>query len=161
MTENKHVKIAFEMEQDEDGWPPATVETLWAIDLGNGQYKIKNIPFFAPLLSCDDIVSVERKYDDMLYFKEKIKNSNNSTIRIIFYDKESINSVYQQLQKFGCSIEGGSDYKHLTAVDIPGNVKFKEVTNYLTKQEKKEILAFEESCISAHHKNQNQGGHGL
>ncbi|MFG2668399.1 hypothetical protein ACGFY6_29705 [Streptomyces sp. NPDC048387] len=29
-----HVKVHFWMEIDEDGWPPASVESLWAVDLG-------------------------------------------------------------------------------------------------------------------------------
>lgn len=150
----KHVKIAFEMEQDEDGWPPATTETLWAIDLGNDTYKIDNIPFFVPLLACDDVISAERKYGDMLYFKEKIQSSNNSTVRIIFNDKELINTIYDRLKELGCGFEGGSDYKNLTAVDIPENVNFKKITGFLAEQQKRGILDFEESCISRHHQNQ-------
>jgi hypothetical protein len=43
---NRMVKIAFKLEQDEDGYPPAEVETVWAQE-DNGYYIIANVPFFA------------------------------------------------------------------------------------------------------------------
>lgn len=46
LTEHR-VKILFELEQDEDGYPPASTETLWASRAGDGLFKIDNIPFFA------------------------------------------------------------------------------------------------------------------
>jgi hypothetical protein len=154
MKDDQYIKIAFEMEQDEDGWPPITTETLWAVDLGNGKYEINNIPFFVRLLARGDIVSAYKKYGDMLYFKDIMVSSKNSTIRIIFNNKRCINDVYKSLESYGCSTEGGADYKNLTAVDIPENVSFQEVVKFLKEQENKGIIGFEESCISEHHKNQ-------
>lgn len=154
MTDNKHVKIAFEIEQDEDGWPPATTETLWAIDLGDGTYKIDNIPFFAPLLACGDIVTAERKYDDMLYYVDTVIDSEHSTIRIFFENENKIKEVYSKLEKIGCGIEGGEDYKHMTSVDVLPNTNFKEVTDYLQEMENNDYILYEESCISEYHQNQ-------
>lgn len=37
-----HVKVHFRMDVDEDGWPPASVESLWAVDLGDGTVRLDN-----------------------------------------------------------------------------------------------------------------------
>jgi hypothetical protein len=49
MTEpgSEHVKVHFRLEIEND-WPPAGVESLWAIDRGNGEVELANTPFFVP-----------------------------------------------------------------------------------------------------------------
>ncbi|MFJ3221626.1 hypothetical protein ACIPLC_37650 [Kitasatospora sp. NPDC086801] len=42
-----HVKVHFRMEIDEDGWPPASVESLWAVDLGDGTVRLDFRPVAA------------------------------------------------------------------------------------------------------------------
>ena len=41
--DSSHVKITFALEQDEGGYPPYAVETLWAIQRADG-YEVDNIP---------------------------------------------------------------------------------------------------------------------
>jgi hypothetical protein len=40
-------RVRFRLEQDEDGWPPAESEGLWAVPLGGNAYRIDNTPWFA------------------------------------------------------------------------------------------------------------------
>ena len=40
-----HVKLHFRMEPDEDGWPFVSVESRWAVDLGDGTVRLDNTPF--------------------------------------------------------------------------------------------------------------------
>src|SRR3546814_1508119 len=54
---SSHVKIRFPLEQDESGYPPETSETMWAVPLGNGRYRLDNIPFYAKLVSDGDVVA--------------------------------------------------------------------------------------------------------
>ncbi|WP_188300320.1 hypothetical protein [Streptomyces sp. CBMA156] len=35
-----HVKVHFRINVDEDGWPPASVESLRAVDLGDGTVRL-------------------------------------------------------------------------------------------------------------------------
>lgn len=51
---NDHVKIHFRMDIDEDGWPPASVESLWAVDLGDGTVRLDNTPWFVRGVASDD-----------------------------------------------------------------------------------------------------------
>ncbi|KOU52175.1 hypothetical protein ADK55_16935 [Streptomyces sp. WM4235] len=41
-----HVKVHFRMDVDEDGWPPASVESLWAVNLGDGTVRLDNTPWW-------------------------------------------------------------------------------------------------------------------
>ncbi|MEY9845594.1 hypothetical protein [Streptacidiphilus sp. MAP5-3] len=38
------VKVHFRMDVDEDGCPPVSVESLWAVDLGDGTMRLDNTP---------------------------------------------------------------------------------------------------------------------
>ncbi|MFJ4406897.1 hypothetical protein [Streptomyces sp. NPDC088910] len=37
-----HIKVHFRLETDEDGWPPVSVESLWAVDLGDGTVRLES-----------------------------------------------------------------------------------------------------------------------
>ena len=53
----RYVKLLFPLEQDEDGYPPAAAETLWAVREGEGLFRLDNIPIFATGVALGDIVS--------------------------------------------------------------------------------------------------------
>ncbi|MEV6281360.1 hypothetical protein [Kribbella sp. NPDC051770] len=38
----QHVKVRFELEPDEDGWPPASSEGLWAVPVGEDRVRLDN-----------------------------------------------------------------------------------------------------------------------
>jgi hypothetical protein len=59
------VKIHFRLEVDEDGWPPASVESLWAVDLGDGTIRLDNVPWFVRGVASDDIIRVEIDEDGL------------------------------------------------------------------------------------------------
>jgi hypothetical protein len=40
--------VIFELTVDEDGWPPAASERVWALHLGGNEYRIDNPPWFVP-----------------------------------------------------------------------------------------------------------------
>lgn len=60
-------------------------ESVWA-EKENNYYRIKNIPFFAPNISYDDLISVEEDEEE-LFFEDIIETSGNSTLQIIIYNK--------------------------------------------------------------------------
>ena len=79
-------------------------ESVWA-EKENNYYRIKNIPFFAPNISYDDLISVEEDEDE-LFFDEIIKTSGNSTLQIIIYDKKNIDDITKIIESFNCGWEG-------------------------------------------------------
>src|SRR3546814_9863854 len=74
---SSHVKIRFPLEQDESGYPPETSETMWAVPLGNGRYRLDNIPFYAKLVSDGDVVAASI-IDGDLTFEEILEASGRS-----------------------------------------------------------------------------------
>jgi hypothetical protein len=78
----QYVKVLFELEQDEDGYPPASAETLWAIKVGEGLFQIDNIPFFAYGIAVNDIVSATPE-EGVFRYKEVVRPSGHSSHRVV------------------------------------------------------------------------------
>jgi hypothetical protein len=78
-----HVKVHFRLEIDEDGWPPAGMESLWAVDLGDGTVRLDNTPWFVRRVASDDIIRVEVDDEGVRWAGETVRASENCTIRLI------------------------------------------------------------------------------
>lgn len=140
-----HVKIVFELEQDEDGYPPEKWESIWALPIGKGKFKIDNIPFYVPSLSCDDIVTAEMRGTEY-FFQSLIERSNNSTIRMIIYDKNNIENVRQRLVEFGCDVEKSGTLGFF-AVNIPTSAQIEQLITYLEDGHNAELWDYEEASL--------------
>ncbi|EQB91796.1 DUF4265 domain-containing protein [Elizabethkingia anophelis] len=126
------------------------VETLWAEFKEDIKYQIKNIPFFASSLAFDDIITVEEENGD-LHFHEIINASEHSTLQIVFFNEKEISRVIKDIELLNCSWEGMYSQK-LLAVDVPPNVNYSIVKEYLTMQlNNNNIIDFKESCLSETH----------
>ncbi|HFK5554435.1 DUF4265 domain-containing protein [Elizabethkingia anophelis] len=125
------------------------VETLWAEFKEDIKYQIKNIPFFASSLAFDDIITVEEENGD-LHFHEIINASEHSTLQIVFFNEKEISRVIKDIELLNCSWEGMYSQK-LLAVDVPPNVNYSIVKEYLTMQLNNNIIDFKESCLSETH----------
>jgi|SRR5690242_4819006 hypothetical protein len=125
------------------------IESVWAKRAGD-YYIINNIPFFASNIALGDIVSVT-KDDGALYFEELINPSGDSTVQIIFLNVNDKKIVEKKLENFGCTWEG-SHLKNLIAVDIPKEVSYPIVKEYLDKGEKENKWSYREACLSDVHR---------
>jgi hypothetical protein len=140
-------KLLFEVEYDEN---EIIKESLWASDLGNNQYRIDNIPFYAFSVAIGDIFSAEEN-DGFLCAKDLILPSGNSTVRILFEDANIIQDIREQLAtNYGCLSEL-SNLPNLIAVDIPFDKDYKIIRNFLQKGEDLEKWQYQESCLSEQH----------
>lgn len=143
---DKQVKVRFQLEQDEDDWPPAAVETVWAgPGPCEGQYIIDNAPFFAREATVGDIVQA-RSEEGNLAFVKTIKESGNSLIRIIVKDSHRLEEFAKHFNSMGCYTEGYPDFK-LIAVDIPSDVRLSDVQHYLREQAEAGTLDYEEAIL--------------
>lgn len=140
------VKILFEVEYDEN---EIIKESVWAKRLDNN-FQIDNIPFYAYGYAYDDIVSAEL-HSGQLYVTELIKASGNSTIRILIQDTSIIKEVRTYLKEEGCDSEK-SNVASLVAVDIPFNISYKKIKDFLENGEANEQWEYEEACISEKHR---------
>lgn len=136
-------KILFEHENDPiDG---LGLESAWATKVGNN-YKLDNILFYAKDYSLGDIVCVEN-IDGDLIVKGLVSESGHSTIRILFYDDTLIEDTLNILNSLGCGYEI-SNNPHLVAIDIPKDVDYTPIRNYLNLGEASELWTYEEACLA-------------
>ncbi|MFI6735270.1 DUF4265 domain-containing protein [Nonomuraea sp. NPDC050451] len=73
----------FELEQDDDGWPPAGSERLWAVSVAPGRARLDDIPFFVRGVACGDVVRIEADVEGTVWAKEVVEYSGNCTIRVV------------------------------------------------------------------------------
>jgi hypothetical protein len=142
---NDRKRVHFPLTQDEDGYPPATVETLWASDKGEGLYEIDNIPFFVRKISVGDVVRAQLE-EGALWFQEREFVSAHSTVRIVVYRKDQIEEIRKRLERDGCSTEFIENYK-LIAVDVPPSAAYEVALEYLKELAAAEIADYEESAL--------------
>lgn len=136
-------KVLFQLEVV-DGYPPVAVESVWAKELADGTCQLKNIPFFAALVSFDDVVSVKRKGQER-FFKKLVRGSGHSTLRVILQKATSAKALGAALTKLGCSWEGNTP-KHL-AIDVPPEAPLEPVQVLLAAGERAGKWEYEESAL--------------
>jgi hypothetical protein len=113
-----YVRVRVRLEQD-DGWPPAESEGLWAQACPGGTYLLANTPFFAFGLSNGDVVRAAPGDDDVIWFTERVQRGGSLTVRIITTDRaEPIEDVVAEFEPFGVSGEG-MERPGLLALDLP------------------------------------------
>lgn len=129
----KYERVFFRLDKDEDGYPPDDWETVWAYEVEDGLYSLDNVPFFARGVSWGDVVSVEREGDE-LHFKEVVRPSAHSVLRVIVFDQSEVDGLHEELKRMSCDTEQ-SHLPSLLSVDVPPTADLKEVRAFLDKGE--------------------------
>jgi Domain of unknown function (DUF4265) len=148
------VKVGFRLDRDQNDYPPANWEWLWASRISDATFKIDNIPFFAKLVSCGDIVTATQT-DAGFVFKKLIQPSGHSTVRVVIFregrnDQQlvaEVEAIRQFLRTMGCSTEL-SHIPNLIAVDIPPEVDYRSISAFLSRKEHDGVLEYEEACLA-------------
>lgn len=146
---NKLVKIRFEFYNDI--LDRQDVETLWSevVDAEKGYYKIDNIPFFVKNFASADIVKAIKNDEGFPKVTDLIEASGNSTINIIFFNKEDEDykqQILNRLEDFGLEYEGMENViKGYYALHIPKEKNYETITNFLDGE--KDGLDYREACI--------------
>jgi hypothetical protein len=130
-TVRPNAKVLFRVPAD-DG--TAEVETLWATELGNDEYKLDNSPFYAYSVSWQDIVYAPfDPIEERPTFLRVIKKSGNRTVRVIFEPAVEAGNPSDQLLQglvaLGCSYEGAD--RGYMSINIPADVQLEVVRDYL------------------------------
>jgi hypothetical protein len=129
---------------DQHAWPGSATETLWAEMLTDGQYRLRNTPFYAYGVSAEDIVFAQEQ-DGSLLFKGIARHGGHSTYRIIKSEGVELprfQERWEPIQKLGCSYEEGPG--RLLAVDVPPGADIHAVYAFLEQGEQGQIWSFEE-----------------
>jgi hypothetical protein len=141
-----NVKVFFEIEQDDDGYPDCTVESMWAMSTDvPGEYTIDNIPFYARVATCGDIVRVRVDAEGVRWFESVVREAECSLMRVIVRDEANLPGVISDLQALGCEIERANG--RLFAVSIPFAVELEKVQAWLAEREGGGMLYYEEPIL--------------
>ncbi|CAM5385774.1 DUF4265 domain-containing protein [Streptomyces avidinii] len=147
-----HVKVHFRMDVDEDGWPPASVESLWAVNLGDGTVRLDNTPWFVRGVASGDIIKVECDGDGVLWAGETVRPSQNCTIRLIVLKDDGSaaarQSVLEVFHRLGTTGEGIEQFR-MVALDVPPEADLPRIRTLLEHGEAKEWWHWEEGCVTA------------
>lgn len=135
MSNDPTAKVLFRVPDDEGG---ATVETLWAVPLGDDRYTLDNSPFYAYGVSwLDTVFAPVDPQEGLPTFQSVVSKSGNRTVRVIFDPPVApgnhSDQVLQGLVALGCSYEGANP-KYLS-VNIPPAVELQEVRSYLIQHD--------------------------
>jgi uncharacterized protein DUF4265 len=144
--ETKRVKIYFELPEEEGGYPPDRVESLWAEQLGPRDFKIDNIPIYVRGIGSGDIVAAEPDYEGQLQFKELLQSSGNSVFRLYIFDEKEVPSLRRTLRGLGYESEQ-SHVPNLVAVEIPANKPIQPFLNLILKQAGEKHLEYQEAAL--------------
>jgi hypothetical protein len=141
----KSCKITFKLVQDDDGYPPVGYESVWAIPLGESQFKIDNIPFFTCDATLGDVVTA---YEEMgeLMFIATIKSSGSSLLRLVYAEGSDVGQIRSDLERLGCSTEWDKRDR-LISVDVPPEVELSRVRDFLESGLERGISDYEEAIV--------------
>jgi hypothetical protein len=149
MIENKEdfkwVKIAFRLEKDSDDYPPADWEYLWAKQVESDLYEIDSIPFFVKSIAVGDRVKAS-KVDKELVFDHVVTFSGHTTLRVVVHDVSRMQYFRDELVKLGCKSEL-SHIPGLLAVNVPPEIDYSIIRNFLDREEDAKSLGYEEAAL--------------
>lgn len=147
---NAHV--VFELEADEDGWPPVRSERVWAHALGEDHYRIDNPPWFVPDLAVGDIVRASTPHPESdPVFQEMVERSDHVTVRIIVFKDGPLGGqlqpVFDAFTPFGVHCEGAHQYR-IVALDVPADASLRGIHTRLLKGTRDGSWAYDEGRIT-------------
>jgi hypothetical protein len=140
------VRIAFRLERDDEGYPPADIESLWASPVDGGAYEIDNIPFFVKGVSAGDIVDATLENDELWYAGTR-RYGGHWTLRVMVFDESQVGKYRQVVSDFGCATEL-SHLPRLFAVDVPASAQREDLLAYLAEHEAQDLITYEEAAIT-------------
>lgn len=145
----ERIRVRFGLERDEEGWPPADSEYLWALLIGPEVARIDSIPFFVPGLSLEDLVSVRVSPAGQAVFLETLRWSGNCTLRIIPFAADPEAGIMDVLAKIsGSGVEAEVvGQLGIVAVNARPSANLGRLKKVLDRGDKKKWWTYEEACV--------------
>lgn len=140
------VKVVFQLQRDEDGYPPVDLEGLWAELIDESTARIDNIPFFSREVALGDIVKFAKVGDEFRY-TATVEHSGNSLVRVVYYSPVDPAKLRRQIDGFGCETE--LDEQHtLIAVSVPPAGDLHGLQEFLQVGETRGEVGYEEALLA-------------
>ncbi len=146
MSEPVHRKVFFELEQDDDGYPPAAAESLWGLPTSaHDRFIIDNIPFFVDDVAMGDHVKVDNR-NGQLWFVRLLKSGGHSSLRVFVEDEDEATRLRDGLAALGCPSERDSG-RTLISIDLPSSVPYQRVVALLEEGEEKGLWEYFDGVV--------------
>jgi hypothetical protein len=100
--------------------PDGRIETVWAADIGEGRFQLRNLPFYAFGLALDDIFTVAPSSAGFPMVADVVERSGHSSYRLFLREgrrDDDFNQAWAPLAAAGCVYEHATS--QLIAVDVP------------------------------------------
>src|SRR5436190_14677784 len=126
-------------------WHNYVSESLFAKPLGAELFELRNVPFYAKGLSCNDVVKAKLKGKD-LWIDSVRSSGGHSTYRFFLMDAvddEKWKRYWQPMESIGCAYERATN--RLFAVDVPPKADIYRVYELLDIGERAGVWGFEEA----------------
>src|SRR5690606_29181714 len=133
---SKEVKVHFQLVQDEDDWPPFTVESIWCTDLGDGRFQVNNVPYFVKGVSFGDLI-VTKAREGGAWFDHVDVPSRNSTVHIFSFDDGKTQDMIDWARQHDCIFEMAYERQYM-ALSVPEAVP---ATQWMVKLKALESVA--------------------
>jgi hypothetical protein len=135
------VKVTFNL-PDKDG--TFATESLWAEPIGDGLYRLRNVPFYVRGFSEQDTVKAE-EHEGRLLVRSIVERGGHSTYRIFLPEQtteEQFVKDWISLGELGCTYERAT--RRLIGIDVPPDADVYAVYDVLEKGEKNGLWEFQE-----------------
>jgi hypothetical protein len=144
------VKVVFDLPQDDDGWPPAASEGLWAVPVAPDVARLENTPFFVRGVAAGDLIRIHREADGQWRAGERLRWSGHCTIRVIVLRRGPLGGSRQRVldmfAPLGVTGEGIERFA-MVALDVPPATDIAAVKRLLREGERHGWWGYEEGCI--------------
>lgn len=137
-------KITFQVSPDENAGVRS--ESIWAEPLGDAQYRLHNVPFYAREVSLGDTV-LAKEHDGALWVEKILQRGGHSTYRVFLCDALDMKSdafriAWKDIEALGCTFENANG--RWFAVDIPPDADADSAYELLERGEADGVWTFEE-----------------
>ena len=136
------VELFFQLQQDEDGWPPVAVEGLWCQSLDDGHFRVETCPLFVKNVSVGDVITVQHDEQGEIVSHTLVTPSENSTLWIIFWNDGGVEPTLQKLRSLGCDTATLEGYEpKLCSVNVASSIAMPDVDAVLAPLEEAKQIA--------------------
>lgn len=143
--------MRFQLEVDEDGWPPYASEGMWALALGDDRYELKNSPWFVPGVANGDVVRASVDADGILWASEVLESSGNLTLWVIPIAagplRGSEAKVLERLTRQGVTGEGMGE-RPIVSIEVAPNADLATLKRELRDGECAGLWHYAEGCVT-------------
>ncbi|MEB6591752.1 MULTISPECIES: DUF4265 domain-containing protein [Pseudomonas] len=136
--------VLWRLQQDAHGYPPASVEGLWARRTANG-YQVDSIPFHVYGIAPGDIISTTEE-GEQSWFQALQHSAGSSVFRIRVKAAADLEQVRTAVEEFGCQCQIEPAIRML-AVELPPTRTLDTLLYYLLTQRDAGTLDFEEGVL--------------